>query len=173
MLILKDNRWYLYVADSSLLSIQVAETTEDFFVSKLVPTLFLKTAYLLKNYLQALNLDEEEVKLWNANYEKTSKKYNQVIGRILLPDSAYVKLLGSGHNKFQLDADNQYWTSINGQAAARVNKIFQHNLNTFLSTHQYMLNDMPDRALVNRTIKSYLSKFYCLNDGLMYDSAEI
>ena len=170
---LKDNQWYLYVADSSLLSIQVAETTEDFFVSKSVPTLFLKTAHLLKNYLEALNLNEEEVKLWNANYEKTSKKYNQVIGRILLPDSAYVKLLGSGSNKFQLDADNQYWTSINGQATARVNKIFQHNLNTFLNTHQYVLNDMPDRALVNRTIKSYLSKFYCLNNGLMYDSAEI
>lgn len=171
-LVLKNNRWYLYVLDNSLLSIQVAETTEDFFVSKSVPTLFLKTAHLLKNHFEALHLNEEEVKLWSAN-EKNSKKYNQAIGRILLPDSAYIKTGGIGTNKFLLDADNQYWTSIRGQASDRVNKIFQHNLNSFLSTHQYMLNDMPDRALINRSIKSYLSKFYCLDDGLMYDSAEI
>jgi len=172
-LMLKNNRWYLYIIDGALLSIQAAETTEDFFVSKSVPTLFLKTAHLLKNHLETLNLNEEEVKLWGADYGKNSKKYNQVIGRILLPDSAYIKVAVAGSNKFFLDADNQYWTSINGQAAARVNKIFQHNLNTFLNTHQYMLNDMPDRALVNCTIKSYLSKFYCLDNGLMYDSTEI
>jgi hypothetical protein len=171
-LMLKNNRWYLYVVDSSLMSIQVAETTEDFFVSKSVPTLFLKTAYLLKNHFEALNLNEEEVKIWSAN-EKNSKKYNQYIGRILLPDSAYIKPGPTGNDEFLLDADNQYWTSIRGQVSDRVNKIFQHNLNSFLSTHQYMLNDMPERALINRSIKSYLSKFYCLNDGLMYDSAEI
>ena len=171
-LVLKNNRWYLYMIDGALLSIQAAETTEDFFVSKSVPTLFLKTAHLLKNYFESLGLNEEEVKLWNAT-EKNSKKYNRVIGRVLLPDSAYIKLHVSEADKFLRDADNQYWTSINGQAAARVNKIFQHNLNTFLNTHQYMLNDMPDCALVNRNIKSYLSKFYCLNDGLMYDSGEI
>jgi hypothetical protein len=90
-LVLKNNRWYLYMIDGALLSIQAAETTEDFFVSKSVPTLFLKTAHLLKNYFESLGLNEEEVKLWNAT-EKNSKKYNRAIGRILLPDSAYVKL---------------------------------------------------------------------------------
>lgn len=171
-LVLKNNRWYVYVIDGSLLSIQVAETTEDFFVSKSIPTLFLKTAYLLRNHFESLGLNEEQVKTWTAT-EKNSKKYNQAIGRILLPDSAYIKTGGIGTDRFLLDADNQYWTSVGGQAAAKVNKIFQHNLNNFLNTHQYMLNDMPDRALVNRSIKSHLSKFYCLDNGLMYDNAEI
>ncbi len=71
-LVLKNNRWYLYMIDGALLSIQAAETTEDFFVSKSVPTLFLKTAHLLKNYFESLGLNEEEVKLWNAT-EKNSK----------------------------------------------------------------------------------------------------
>ena len=171
-LVLKNNRWYLYMIDGALLSIQAAETTEDFFVSKSVPTLFLKTAHLLKNHFESLGLNEEEVKLWSVT-EKNSKKYNQAIGRILLPDSAYIKTGGIGTDRFLLDADNQYWMSVRGQVSDKVNKIFQHNLNNFLSTCQYMLNDLPDRTLVNRNIKSYLSKFYCLNDGQMYNNMEI
>jgi len=170
-LVLKNNRWYLYTIDASLLCLQVAETTEDFFVSKSVPTLFLKTAHLMKNHLEALHLNEQEVKLWSQD-KKNVKKYNQAIGRILLPDASYIKG-PMGLNKYLISADNQYWTSIGGQVSDRTNKIFQHNLHSFLSTHPYMLNDIPDRALMDSCVKGYTSRFYCLNDGLTYDNAEI
>lgn len=149
---LRNNRWYVYDIDVSFLTSALATTTEDFFISRSVPTLFLKTAWTLKKYFQSRAMSSDEIDQWcllKINDAETRRLYNTAIGRIPLLDCSYNKT-----SPGMLESDESVWVRMTNSAASSVTKIYLENKKLL--------------SLDNTT--GYISRFYCLDDGKNYDS---
>lgn len=152
---LRNNRWYVYDIDTSFLSSIIATTTEDFFISRTVPNLFLKTAWHLRKYCESHNMTSEEIDRLCTQQTKdinSLRHYNMAIGRVPLPDCSYHKLTSS-----MLQDDESVWLTKTNSADCKVTQIYLENKKLLIDSH-----------LANTT--GYLSRFYCLNDGRSYDS---
>lgn len=153
---LRNNRWYVYDIDVSFLSSILATTTEDFFISKSVPTLFLKTAWNLRRHCQSRGMTAEEIDNWCLAKNKvieSQRHYNMAIGRISLPDCSYHKLTTA-----MLEKDETHWLGRTNSRDSRVVQIYFEN-KKLLALDSQFANE-----------SGYLSRFYSLDDGLSYDS---
>ena len=173
-------KWYSYFVDSSLPPFYIANHTEDFFISRTVPSLYLKTVYNLKNYHLARNSTDRQV---NSMYNNPTRdmEYNFAMGRDLVHPIATVKLYSTSHNIEQWEKlgvsgakgtlmYNNIISSNQGQ------KWYQNHLekqNILIENFGDFWNkDANNNIVPYLGFSGHLSKFYCLNDGKHYDSKQ-
>jgi hypothetical protein len=157
---LRNNRWYVYDVDKSMLTSALATTTEDFFISKDMPTLFLKTAYNLKNFFIKKQFSTEQIDHWcNIGNLDTgqAREYNTAIGRISLPDCSYKK---HNNKNMKLEDDDKEWITRTQSAEDQVTKIYTRNKKIMATNFSFLST-------------GFLSRFYCLDNGLSYDNQGI
>jgi hypothetical protein len=172
---LRNGLWYMYFADSALLSGSLATTSEDFFISKNNPHLFLKTAYQLKNFFQSQGLGSKEIDQWCSLGTKSKKfthQYNQALGRLWLPNTSYSKA-GPGGD-YKLEDDDTAWCRSAGMDEHRISKIYQHNQQLLVNNFNFLWNrNEHGEVSTDHGMKGHISLFYCLDNGTIHDSAGI
>ena len=84
------NKWYFYFVDAALHDSVFSSRTEDFFISRTVPELYLKTAYMLQKFHINLNSTDEFVNKLPSILSE-SKIYNAAMDRVPVHDIASYK----------------------------------------------------------------------------------
>lgn len=168
----RNGRWYAYVVDMQLLSSMMATTTEDFFVSKHRPWLFVKTAHTLRKFFQSLDLDDAAVDRWCSIRDPNNhrlQQYNQAIGRLVLPSSSYVKTGPGG--EFEPGTDDESWNTITSHQGQKIFDIYNHNRKHLVESFDYLWNkNSTGHADPKLGAPGYFSKFYCLDDGTINEA---
>lgn len=179
------NKWYFYFPDNGLNDSFYSSRTEDFFISLGIPDLYLKTVYMLRNYHVDRGSSNNVVNNFHSaapEWLPFSREYNTAMGRVPVHEVATYKLYGSTHNPDDWESKSiSGWNSL----------YFYHNVittaqgqkwyNNYKNTMQSMIQRYPDYWNVDAAgnpaptlgPKGHVSKFYCLNDGLAYDSAVV
>jgi hypothetical protein len=172
---LRNGLWYMYTADSALLAGSLATTTEDFFISKTKPYLFLKTVYQLKKFFQTQGFTSKEIDQWcslRTKSKQSIRQYNQALGRVWLPDTSYVKA-GPGGDRTLVD-DDHAWSHDAGLQEHRISKIYQHNRQLLVDNFDFLWNrNEHGEVSTYHGMKGYVGLFYCLDNGTINDSAGI
>jgi hypothetical protein len=185
MVCVKNNQYYFYMMDSGLVDFFLSTRAEDFFISKNNPKLFLKTVYMLVNFLKLQNLSEKEINYFHSNVHKTvqnSKLYNHAIGRDPVHDIALVKTdRGAG---YQLE---QHRISVQGlkQALFVQNMVTDSTWNkllrNFKQSHKYLNThydfiwnlDADGNPDANLGYAGHVSLLHSLDNNLSYDNVQI
>jgi hypothetical protein len=177
----KQDRWYGYWVDSCLTSFCTIDSAEDFFISRNVPKLFLKTVYNLKNYFTACNYNDSQV---NNIYGDLLRhpEYNKALGRETVHLLTTFKTYTTTHNIEQyrrlsvsgVKGMQFYNNVINSDQGQRwYNNYLQTQRAVVEEYTEFWNTDAHGDPLPYWGFKGHLSKFYCLNDGLVYDSSDI
>jgi hypothetical protein len=82
----KNGDYYFYFIDASLTEMSLGARSEDFFISRSNPKLFIKTAHLIKKYAQLHKLTSQELITMQSKSEY-SNVYNSALGRALAYNS--------------------------------------------------------------------------------------
>jgi hypothetical protein len=174
------DRWYFYFVDASLNDMHNSNHHEDFFISRNVPTLYLKTVYLLKQFFTSQNYNDQQVNDFYSD-TKMHRLYNLGMGRAHVPDITTFKLFWDTHNPVNW-ANNfiSGWNSIafynntiNTDSGKRWKENYDKTINAILTISNDQWNlDKFGNPVPPMGRKGYLSKFYCLDDGLVYDSTQ-
>jgi hypothetical protein len=185
MICVKDGRHYFYMVDSGLTDFFLSTRSEDFFISKSNPKLFLKTAYMLVEFFKTQNFTEIQINHFHSNVSKSiqnSKLYNQAIGRDPVHDIALVKT--DRNAGYQLE---QHGLTVQGlkQTMFIQNMVTDSSwwklLKNFKQTHRYLNthydfvwnldpNGNPD---ANLGYAGHLSLLHSLDSNLSYDNCQI
>ena len=72
--------YYMYMSDGGIPDMALGKRSEDFFISRRDPRLFIKTAHLLKNYAKLSNMSPAAVRTLQRSTEK-NPEYNFALGR--------------------------------------------------------------------------------------------
>ena len=175
------NRWYFYFIDSAMSDMNMAaDHSEDFFISKNIPTLYLKTVYLLKNFYTSQKFDDTTINEFQDN-PQNHPVYNAGMGRNVANGLAAYKTYLASHNA--LDWKNHSisgWHShmffknvVNTSEGEKWIKNYSQNMQNIISISSNEWNvDKLGNPVPALGRKGHLSKFYCLNDGLAYDSTQ-
>jgi hypothetical protein len=175
------DRWYFYAVDSMMSDMANAARSEDFFISKNIPTLYLKTVYLLKKFYMSQNFDDATVNEYHLNTSETGRAYNAAMGRNVAPGLAAYKLYYKTHdpdlwkNNFVSgwDCNNFFKNVVNTTEGQDWLKNYKRNINEMLLLSPGQWNvDQLGNPVPSFGRKGHLSKFYCLNDGMAYDSTQ-
>jgi hypothetical protein len=177
----KNSKWYFYFVDTSLHDSIFSNSFEDFFISRTLPNLYLKTVYNTKKYCIDNNMSDEEINSFHSG--ENLYKLNLAMQRHMVPIIAQLKLFSSGH-------DPELWRK--NYLAGTLNTLFYKNvINTpegdnWFSKYQrimarlttdefngYWNTDLEGNLVPNLGVKGHYSKFYCMTDGKNYDSTEI
>ena len=175
------DQWYFYFIDSAIHDAMFSSRTEDFFVSRMIPDLYLKTVYMLRQFHVSSNSTDQQV---NALHKTTAldKIYNAAMGRSPVHDIAAFKLYRDTYNPHLW---NQHlisgWSSgyfyknvINSTQGQQWHKNFKTTMTALVQEHtdEWNKDSFGNVVPANLGRKGYLSKFYCLNDGKIYDSVQ-
>ena len=174
------NKWYFYFIDSAIHDAMFSSRTEDFFVSRSIPDLYLKTVYMLQKF----HANSNSTDLYVNDLHKTTrlaKIYNAAMGRSSVHDVAAFKWYRDTYNP---DAWNKQlisgWNStyfyrnvINSAQGQHWHKNFKISMTSMLRDHEDEWNtDQFGNIVAAFGRKGHLSKFYCLTDGKIYDSTQ-
>jgi hypothetical protein len=80
MVCVKDDNFYMYMADTGIPDMALSQRGEDFFISRKNPKLFIKTAHMLKNNALRNNMTPQQLIALQKKNEN-SPAYNNAIGR--------------------------------------------------------------------------------------------
>jgi hypothetical protein len=175
------DKWYFYWVDGSMSDLNMcAAYPEDFFISRTIPNLYLKTVYLLKNYYISQNFDDATINKFHEHVEN-GPAYNFGLGRRTAQSLALYKTYHSSHNP--LDWENHLisgWHStlffknvVNTSEGDKWIKIYQRNIKSVIELARDEWNvDKLGNPVPAFGRKGHYSKFYCLNDGRAYDSVD-
>jgi hypothetical protein len=173
----KNNKWYFYFVDSAMNESVLSNRTEDFFISRTIPELYLKTVHNVKNYCTTINMPDSKI---NSFHEGDNLvELNRAMGRLEVPLVAQLKLYSSNE-------DESVWKDkfISGE----LNRMFYKNVITtpegqrWYSAHvkiqQMLMEAYPwywntdSSGVPSSTLgaKGYLSKFYCITDGTIHNT---
>jgi len=176
------NRWYFYFPDTALHDAVFSSRTEDFFISRTHPDLYLKTVYMLKRYHENSNSTELLVNTM-PKITPMSKIYNTAMGRSSVHDIASYKLFLDTYNpetwsKFQITGWNSqsfYRNVITSAEGQQWYKNYRTTMNTMIQEHTDEWNTDPHGNVVPASFgrQGHLSKFYCLDDGKSYNSMQV
>lgn len=174
------DRWYFYFVDSAMGDMINSPRAEDFFISKNIPNLYLKTVYLLKNFFTSQNFNDNTVNEFHSQ-PNMGRIYNAAMGRTVASGIAAYKTYFATHNAE--DWKNNFVSGWHSTA-------FFKNIVTTSEGEKWIKNyqrSMQDMLLISKDQwnvdalgnpapplgrKGHLSKFYCLNDGVAYDSIQ-
>jgi hypothetical protein len=174
------DKWYFYFVDAAIPDAMFSSRTEDFFVSRTIPELFLKTVYLLRQF----HTNSNSTDVYVNNLHKTTllaKIYNAAMGRSSVHDVAAFKWYRDTYNpatwtkNFISGWNSTYFyknviTSAEGQ---HWHKNFKTTMTAMIQEHSDEWNTDPFGNIVAAFgRKGHLSKFYCLNDGKTYTSQD-
>ena len=174
------NKWYFYFIDSAIHDAMFSSRTEDFFVSRNIPDLYLKTAYMLQQF----HINSNSTDLYVNNLHKTTllaKIYNAAMGRASVHDVAAFKWYRDTYNpatwtKHLISGWNStyfYKNVINSAEGQQWHKNFKTTMTSMLQEHSDEWNtDQFGNIVAVFGRKGHLSKFYCLNDGKTYNSED-
>ena len=174
------DRWYFYWADSSLGNMYNSNHCEDFFISRTIPNLYLKTVYMLKQFFINQKFTDNQINDFYTDV-KMNREYNLAMGRSWVPDISTFKLYLVTHDpalwqdKFISGWNSQafYKNTINTEQGQRWKKNFDNSVRAALSIAKDQWNlDSMGNPVPSLGRKGHLSKFYCLNDGRAYDSVD-
>ena len=175
------DRWYFYWVDGALSDLNMcAAYPEDFFISRNIPNLYLKTVYLLKNFYMAQKFDDTTINEFQ-DHPHNHPAYNVGLGRNLAAPLATYKTYFSSHNP--MDWKNHFisgWHStlffknvVNTPEGDRWMKHYKRNITSIIATSGDEWNvDKFGNPVPAFGRKGHLSRFYCLNDGRSYDSVD-
>jgi len=175
------NKWYFYFVDATLHDSFFSSRTEDFFISRTFPELYLKTVYILQKFHINSNSTDEFI---NTLHKRTllSKIYNVALGRELVPDVVSFKWFFETYNPDIWDKHrlvgrySEYFfrNVINSTEGQRWHRNYKKTMDAMIHDHAEDWNTDPFGNICppEYARKGFLSKFYCLNDGKTYDSIE-
>ena len=176
------NQWYFYFVDVSMPDAMFSSRTEDFFISRTIPELYLKTVYMLRNFHINSNSTDLFVNTL-PTIVSMGKVYNAAMGRNLVHDIASYKLYLAAYSP---DRWKKYlvssWSStyfyknvITSNEGQQWHKNFKTTMTAMIQEHTDEWNTDSVGNVVPPTVgrKGHLSKFYCLNDGKIYDSTQV
>lgn len=174
--------YYMYMIDTGIPDMALSERGEDFFLSRTDPSLFVKTAHLLKRYAKLNNLTPKQV-VELQKKTANAPKYNFAIGRDPVHnDVAMYKLDRDDGNYSQHVGRNirgykQFLLVENlgkDESWAKLFKAHGENLNIMRKDYSWIwnLNDKgePDPGA---GYKGHLSKFYSLERPRIADNTEV
>ena len=174
------DRWYFYFVDASLNDMHNSNHHEDFFISRNIPTLYLKTVYLLKQFFTSQNYNDQQVNDFYSD-TKMHRLYNLGMGRAHVPDITTFKMFYITHDPVTwkdnfISAWNSkifYDNTINTKGGKRWKENYDITMRAILAISGDEWNvDKFGNPVPTLGRKGCLSKFYCLNDGLAYDSTQ-
>ncbi|NDH69657.1 MAG: hypothetical protein EBY22_17530, partial [Gammaproteobacteria bacterium] len=172
------HKWYFYFPDSSLSDLHHCTHAEDFFISRNIPKLYLKTVYLLKKYFALQGYSDQVINEF-ADDAKMGKIYNLAMGRSSVHEIAAYKTYVYTHNPVEWQnqfvsgwvAQAFYHNVINTDQGQRWHKNYSNTMRAMIDISDEQWNvDRFGNPVPILGRKGHLSKFYCLNDGLVYDS---
>lgn len=174
------NRWYSFFIDTSVNTFYMSDRSEDFFVSRNVPKLFLKTVYNYKKYHETIKSTDHCINTMYLGMD--NHYYNRALGRSQVHEVAEKNVYHTTHNSAQ-------WNKmlISGEKAT---KFYNNVISTSQGQRWYQQHVETQKLLINEYsdfwnldeyqnpvpylgYKGNLSTFYCLNDGLSYDSSQV
>lgn len=173
-------RWYTYFLDSATHAGHASQTMEDFFVSRHIPTLFLKTAYSLQRYHNAKGTPVDQINKFSSGYGNITN-YNIALGREPTPAITQLKMANMYYS-------HEHWEK--QRVAGYTNKLLYDNvINTtegklwhknYSLINEMLISALPNYWRVDRVgnpvpalgLSGLLSKFYCLTDGKTYSSTD-
>lgn len=175
------NNWYFYFVDSALSTFYISDRSEDFFISRNLPLLFLKTVYNLKTYHENLQNTDKRINRFGHDLVD-HPDYNFALGRSMTALISQYKTYHTTHDPMQFSQ-----TLISGKKS---NQFYRNVINSVEGTLWFNRYQQSQRDLIscfpdfwNRDstgqiapylgYRGHVSKFYCLNDGLAYDSTEV
>lgn len=178
----KNNNWYMFNVDSTLPLWTMSDRYEDFFVSRNVPSLYLKTIYTLKHYHTARQSTDAFI---NAFYSNQSEEYNRAIGRVPTHSITQIK-------RFFTDVDYSSKLWEDKKISGYYSNMFYNNVigtsdgqrwyKKFLVMQEAMLGDKykniwnTDRhgnPVTAAGAKGLVSQFCSLTDGKTYSSDQV
>ena len=175
------DRWYFYFPDSALHDATFSSRTEDFFISRTYPELYLKTVHMLKRYHENSRSTDSVVNTM-PNITAMAKIYNAAMGRSPVHDIAAYKLFKETYNpeawdKLRITGWNSasfYRNVINSAEGEQWYKNYKTTMNAMIQEHTDEWNTDPFGNIVPAAFgrRGHLSKFYCLNDGKYYNSTQ-
>jgi len=176
------NNWYFYFPDAALHDTAFSSRTEDFFISRSYPELYLKTVYMLKQYHENSNSTELFVNTM-PKITSMAKIYNAAMGRSPVHDISSYKLYHDTYkpelwNKFRLtswQAQAFYRNVINSAEGQQWYNNYRTTIDTMIQEHADEWNTDLHGNSVPATFgrRAHLSRFYCLNDGKNYNSTDV
>jgi hypothetical protein len=170
------NKWYFYFTDTSIHDAMFSSRTEDFFVSRTIPDLYLKTVHMLRQF----HINSNSTDLFVNNMPKTTalgKIYNAAMGRSSVHDIAAYKLYIDTYNPAAWDkylitgwsSTNFYKNVITSAEGQQWHKNYKTTMTAMIQEHSDEWNtDQFGNVVAAFGRKGHLSKFYCLNDGKTY-----
>jgi len=174
------DRWYFYWVDCAIPDMHNFSRYEDFFISRSIPKLYLKTVYLLKNYFVAQGYNDQVINDITSMHH-LHREYNTGMGRDWVPDLAAFKLFNVSHDPFLYknkllsgwNSEFFYKNTINTPEGKMWKKNYDHTIRAMIAISDDQWNvDKLGNVVPMFGRKGHLSKFYCLNDGLAYDSTQ-
>ena len=176
------NKWYFYFLDSALHDAMFSSRTEDFFVSRNIPNLYLKTVYMLRQFHINSNSADSIVNTM-PKITAMAKIYNAAMGRSPVHDIAAYKLYVETYNpeawnKLRITGWNSasfYQNVINSAEGEQWYKNYNTTMTAMIQEHPDEWNTDPSGNIVPASFgrKGHLSKFYCLDDGKSYNSTQV
>jgi hypothetical protein len=175
-----NGKWYFYFVDSALNDSPYSLRTEDFFISRTLPELYLKTVYNTRNYLEAKKFSDKVIRTWHADADPID--INISLQRDPVHVIAQTKLYAKGFDPELWDGhylsgtlNKLYYESVaNTTEGERWFKNYQRNMDFVTREFSDFWNtDSRGRPVPFMGPKGHYSKFYCLNDGKSYDSTQI
>lgn len=178
----KNDNYYFYNVDTSLTEMALGERSEDFFISRTNPKLFIKTAHLLKKYAQMHKLTSQELTTMQTK-SKYSNAYNLALGRTL----AYNSVASTKHDR----GDGLFSDKVHHVIKNYKHFLFVENMSVdeewrkMFLTHRENLRIMGDKFdwIWNTNkhgipdpqegYKGHVSKLYSLDRYLIADNFEI
>ena len=177
-----NNNWYTFSVDSSEWLPSISDRYEDFFVSRNIPSLLLKTAYALKHYHTAKQSTDTVV---NRFYSTLGIEYNRALGRVPTHHITQIK-------RFFTDVDYSAKLWEDKKISGYNSNMFYNNVigtdegkrwyKKFLAIQEVMHSDKykniwnTDRygnPVTAAGTKGLMSKFYSLTDGKTYTSDQV
>jgi hypothetical protein len=178
----KDGNYYFYFVDVGLPDMALGSRSEDFFISKTNPKLFIKTAHMLKKYAQTKKLSPADLITFQSKSEYAND-YNLTLGRSLAYNSvAGVKQdRGNGlfsHNVKHVIVNYKHFLFVENMSVDQEwHKMFlthHENLKIMKDKFDWIWNTnehgIPDPQ---KGYKGHVSKLYSLDRYLIADSHEI
>lgn len=181
MVCIKNGKYYFYMIDSGLTDYFLSTRAEDFFISKTNPKLFLKTVYMLANFLKRLGKNEKEINRFHTQADNI-KLYNKIIGRDSVHDVAIIKTdRGNGYTideqGITVQGIKQTLFIQNVISDPWWNNLFKQHIETyhFLKNNYDFVwqKDSTGTADPNLGYAGHVSLLHSLDDGLSYDNAQI
>jgi hypothetical protein len=178
----KDGNYYFYFVDTGLTDMVFGSRSEDFFISKTDPKLFIKTAHMLKKHAQMKQLSPAELIMFQSKSEYANR-YNLALGRSL----AYNSVAGTKHDR----GNGLFSHKVKHVIVSYKHFLFVENMSVdeewhkMFLTHHENLKIMKDKfdwmwntdkygiPEPQKGYKGHVSKLYSLDRYLIADSHEI